>query len=351
MDPLPTCNPLSSHDFPLPSGRRFGPNELCRPVSGELVPEGSTFLDAVSQKPFIQLRQYAQQPFWDDATGIMFWIWRRQSGKSFHAAAKALRRMMMIRGLLSVFCSASVNLGVEFVRKEAIIWTQITEQYRRAVSESGLKLTCSADDDKGRLLDLDAVCDLFEHQKLETKIWHDRTTYSRSIVVAPNPDTAVGWTGDIWLDEFGRMPEFKEVLEAVLPFMSSNQQFRLLGITTPPPDDQHYSWEMTIPTDEEFQTNPNGNWYRSAAGFLCHRVDAWDAHAAGVPMYDDQSRKVITPEEHRARAFDKTAWDRNFGLKFIRGGQAAVRLADLQQAMSAGVGGCVGLDISEEIAA
>ncbi|HEY8898917.1 MAG TPA: hypothetical protein VIM61_00680 [Chthoniobacterales bacterium] len=299
--------------------------------------------------PLINLREYAKEPFWKDDLGIMFWIWRRQAGKSFTAAAKALRRMMEIRGLLSVFCSASVNLGVEFVRKEAQIWALMLDTYRKAVAAQGLMLTSSADNDRGELLDIDAIADLFEHQKLETKIWHDRTTYSRSIVVAPNPDTAVGWTGDIWFDEVGRMPEFKDVLEACLPFMSSNPQFRLLGITTPPPDDQHYSWEITMPGEQEFKTNPRGNWYRSQAGYLCHRVDAWDAHAAGVPMYDDQTREPITPEEHRQRAFDKTAWDRNFGLKFITGGQAAVSLGALQLAMAGGRGQCLGIDVTEEI--
>jgi hypothetical protein len=307
-------------------------------------------MSEMPRQPLIQLRPYAQEPFWNDSLGIAFWIWRRQSGKSFTAAAKALRRMMQIRGLLSVFCSASVNLGVEFVRKEAVIWAMLLQKYRALVKEQGLMLTTSADDSKGDLLDLDAIADLFEHQKLETKIWHDRTTYSRSIVVAPNPDTAVGWTGDIWLDEFGRMPEFKDVLEAVLPFMSSNPQFILLGITTPPPDDKHYSWELTIPEEQEFQTNPKGNWYRSAAGYMCHRVDAWDSNMAGVPMYDDQTRQPITPEEHRARAFDKEAWDRNFGLRFITGGQAAVSLLSLQQAMAAGRGQTLAINVSEEIA-
>jgi len=303
-------------------------------------------------KPLIKLRPYAEEPFWEDKLGIAFWIWRRQAGKSFHAAAKALRRMMVIRGLLSVFCSASVNLGVEFVRKEAQIWAMMLDTYRKLARENALSLTSSADDDKGNLLDLDAIADLFEHQKLETKIWHDRTTYSRSIVVAPNPDTAVGWTGDIWLDEVGRMPEFKDLLEAILPFMSSNPQFRLLGITTPPPDDKHYSWEITMPAEQEFTVNPKGNWYRSTAGYMCHRVDAWDAHAAGIPMYDDVTREPISPEEHRSRAFDKTAWDRNFALRFIAGGQAAVSLGSLARAMALGKeAGCVALNFSEEIAA
>lgn len=295
--------------------------------------------------PIIKLRPYAVAPFWDDDTGIVFWVWRRQSGKSFHAGAKALRRMMQIRGLLSVFVSASIALGMEFIRKEAVIWSMVLEAFRKAAQQQGLLLTSNADG-----LDLDAICDLFEHQRLETRIWHDKTTYSRSIVVAPNPDTAVGWTGDIWMDEFGRMPDFKDVLEAVLPFMSSNPQFRLLGITTPPPDDGHYSWEMVLPPQEEFPVNPQGNYYTSQAGYLVHRVDAFDAAAAGVPMYDDKSREPISPEEHRARAFDKTAWDRNFGLRFVSGGQSALSLGAIGRAMALGTTAeCRAVDVTEEV--
>lgn len=304
----------------------------------------------MENKPLIQLREYAKEPFWRDDLGIMFWLWRRQSGKSFTAACKALRRMMEIPGLSSYFVSASVALGVEFVRKEAEVWQKVLANYRTLVNQSGQKFESNCPWQDG-LPEIDALCDLFEHQRLMTKIWHDRTTSSRSVVIAPNPDTAVGWTGDIWMDEVGRMPAFKDVLEAILPFMSSNPQFRLLMITTPPPDDSHYSWELFLPPTEEFPVNARGNWFVSEAGYDVHRVDAWDAHAAGIPMYDDKTRQPVTPEEHRTKAFDKAAWDRNFALKFIAGGTAALSLAAVQRAMEQGMGHCIGVDISEPISA
>lgn len=302
-------------------------------------------LASAARPPLIQLRPYQEEAFWSES-GIEFWLWRRQAGKSFTAACKALRRMMEIRGLSSFFVSASVALGTEFVRKEAEVWAKVLEKMRAATESAGLKLESNADG-----LSIDDVADLFEHQKLETKIWHDRTTYSRSRVIAPNPDTAVGWTGDIWMDEFGRMPEFQAVLEAVLPFMSSNPQFRLLGITTPPPDDAHYSWELVLPPVDEFAIHERGNWYRSQAGYKVHRCDAWDAYAAGVPMYDDETRTPLTPEEHRAKAFDKTAWDRNFGLRFIAGGTAALSLASLLVAMERGKHLGAAENVTEEVAA
>ena len=305
--------------------------------------------------PLIALRTYAEDPFWNDTDGMQFWLWRRQAGKSFTAANKALRRMMEVPGLSSFFVSASVALGTEFVRKESEVWTKVLSEMKRRAASIGQELHTYATD-KGRVLefdhtDLDALSEIFEAQKLETRIYHDNTTYSRSRVIAPNPETAVGWTGDIWLDEVGRMPQFKEVLEAVLPFMSSSPQFRLLGITTPPPEDDHYSWELFAPAaGQEFTANPRGNYYISQAGYKVHRCDAWDAHAAGISLFDDITRKPLTPEEHRAKAYDKTAWDRNFALKFIMGGQAAVSLNDINRAMSGPLCGTA-LDITERLVA
>lgn len=295
--------------------------------------------------PLVKLRPYAVDPFWDDTLRTAFWIWARQKAKSTTMASRAMRRGMEIRGLTSVFASASILLGSEVIRKEVAIWTEVMRAFRKLIEEQGrLKFDMPALD-----LDEDAICDLFEHSKLETKIWHDQTTYSRSIVVAPNPDTAVGWTGDIYLDEFGRIENFQDVLEAVLPFMTSNPQFRLLASSTPPPDDTHYSYELTVPQVEDFPVNPKGNWYKSQAGFWIHRVDAWDALAAGVQMYDDVTGEPVTPEEHRSRAFDKTAWDRNHGLRFIRGGSAAISLHVLHFAMERGKNEGIATDITEQI--
>ncbi len=289
--------------------------------------------------PLIKLRTYAEDPFWDDQTGIQFWLWRRQAGKSFTAACKALRRMMMVPGLSSFFVSASVALAAEFIRKEAEVWQKVLAAYRLACEAQKQELHTYATEN-GRALefdpnDLDTLSEVFEAQKLETRIYHSNTTYSRSRVIAPNPSTAVGWTGDIWLDEVSRMPELKDVLEAVEPFMNSNPQFRLLAITTPAPDDKHYSWELFAPRsgEEEYTPNARGNYYTSQAGIRVHRVDAWDAQLAGVKLYDNTTRAIVTPEEHRAAAYDKTAWDRNYALRWIKGGSAALSITDIERAM------------------
>lgn len=296
-----------------------------------------------AQQPLIKLRDYQGKAFWKTIR-MFFLLWRRQAGKSFTLACKGLDRMMERRDHTCVFGSASIKLGTEFIRKEAQVWQIILQQYREVAKSQNLRLTSTADG-----LGFDDLCDLFEHQKLETKIWHDRTTYSRSIVVAPNPDTAVGWTGDIFLDEVGRVPDLKDVLEAIEPFIASNPEFIFWMATTPPPDDSHYSFDLFEPPVSEFEVNAEGNLYEAPSGIEVHRFDVFDGEEAGVTLYHPKTGEPVTPEEHRALAFDKSAWDRNYGLKFISGGIAALSRAALARAMDRGDGQCLGINVTEPL--
>jgi hypothetical protein len=301
--------------------------------------------------PAITMRPYQAEGF-RHTSGMMAELARRQAGKSFGLACTALDWMM--ESVCDViFASAALRLGQENIRKEAEVWRTATDKLRLAAAAGGMRLTTSADKGtKGELLDLDAVADLFEHQKLETKLWHSRTRCSRSLVVAPNPDTAVGWSGNVILDEVGRIPDFRDVYEAMEPIVSSNSGFKVRMATTPPPDDAHYSYELLAPPPElegSFRPNPRGNWYTSRLGILVHRTDAWDAALAGVPLYDLKTREALTPEDHRARAVDRQAWDRNYGLRFLSGGLSAVSLAALFHAQANGNATGLGINITDKL--
>jgi hypothetical protein len=305
----------------------------------------------VTPEPPIQFLAYQQAVFWCEYRYFLL-LWRRQAGKSFTLACKALDRMMERRSHLCVFVSASIALGSEFVLKEALVWQEILGKYRALLTANGGDLSIHEAGREKQLpsdLDVDALADLFEHSKLETRIWHDKTTYSRSRVVAPNPATAVGWTGDIFMDEVGRIPELKAVCEAVGPIMSRRPEFIWWQSTTPPPDDSHYSFELFFPPEIEFPLNPAGNWYVSKTGIDVHRADAWDVHAAGQPLYDLKTGKAQTPEESRAAAFDKAGWDRNFALKFLQGGSSVVGFGSLARARLMGRGKCLAVSVSEGV--
>jgi hypothetical protein len=297
-----------------------------------------------NSSPVVTMLPHQEELFWRDDLRRCAAIWRRQGRKSTTLANIALRRMMERKNHTCIFGSAAVLIGGEFLRKEVQTWKQFITAMHSLAAAQHLRAESNADD-----LDVDAACDLFEHSKLEVKIWHDKTSYSRSVVVACNPDTAVGWTGDIFLDEVGRIADYKDVLEAVLPFMDNNPEFILRMATTPPPDDTHYSWEYLVPPTEDFVVNPRGNWYRAQSGIWVHRADVFDTCAAGLALFDPDSGQPITPEEHRKKAFDKTAWDRNYACRFVRGGVAAISIAALQTAMLKGVITCSAENVTDEI--
>lgn len=67
-------------------------------------------------------------------------------------------------------------------------------------------------------------------------------------------------------------------------------------------------------------------------------------------LHHPKTGKPITPTEHLALAFDKAGWDRNYGLKFLTGGTAAVSLAAILHAQMAGAElGLMGVNIGEEV--
>lgn len=303
-----------------------------------------------NNNPIIQLRP-SQAAVFRMEVGMMAFLWRRQLGKSFTLGNIALDWMM--ESVCDViFASAALRLGQENIRKEAEVWRTVTEALRQAAEQRGGMLTTNADDDHGQLLDVDAVADLFEHQKLETKFWHNNTQSSRSLVVAPNPDTAVGWTGHVILDEVGRIPNFREVYEAMEPIISSQADYRIRMATTPPPDDTHYSYELLCPpAGAEFQPNEAGNFYTTEAGLLVHRADADDGYLGGVPLYDLKTREPLTPEEHRSVAIDRQAWDRNYGLAFLQGGSAALSKIALLRAQESGKDEGIAINITDTLTA
>lgn len=289
-----------------------------------------------------------------DAHRVSGLVARRQYGKTTIASRIALKKMMRTPGHTIVFGSVKLDLGREIVRKEAEAMQKafalLAAQAAQANSLLEVADTTRASQlsTRNSQLSPDDFADLYEHSRLEFRLWHDRTTYSRTKVVALTP-AAVGETGDLILDEVGRVRNFREVWEAVSPIIASNPQFRCLLTTTPPPDDAHYSFELLAPPlGAELGINPQGNWYRSDLGVWVLRLSAEDAYADGVPLYDDDTGAPISPAESRQRASDKDAWDRNYACQFTIGGTAACGLLQLDTAQRRGVGQCALFQIQDD---
>lgn len=262
--------------------------------------------------------------------GMLLMLWRRQGRKTTTFAWQALRWMLEHKGCLVTFATCSLSLGSELTEREVQMLLSIVQAIRGEVS--GAKVESPADN-----LPWYDVADLYTHNRLEVSLHHDRTTRSRTKIIAANYATARGYSGYVLLDEIGFIRDFKLFFEAVEPIFSANPDYRLWMATTPPEDDSHFSYELSAyPPGLEFQPNPRGNWYENESGLPVHRVSAQDAEAAGVPLYDSKTRAKVSPGQHRAKALDKSAWDRNYGLIFQNGGISAVGLVALMQAQALG---------------
>jgi hypothetical protein len=300
-----------------------------------------------SAEPFIRMRAGQRKLFQlVDVYRMIAFVARRQYGKTTTFGNIALKKMMQNRDHTIIFGSAKLNLSREIVRKESsVLERSIAEAVRQSQGSADANPILVADGFDGKIPDAlthDDFAELFEASRLEFRYYHTRSSYSRTKVVALRPDT-VGETGDLMADEVGRINNWQEVWEAIEPIVASNPTFKLLLSTTPPPDDAHYSFEQLCPPPGTiFPINPEGNLYESVKEVTVQRVDAFDAYADNVPLYDLKSGKPMSPDESRAKAFDKEAWDRNYGCIFVTGGSAAIGLMPLMDAQQRGKNlGCV----------
>jgi hypothetical protein len=286
-------------------------------------------------------------------------LWERQSGKSTTFADMALFEMMRYRWRTCIYASASLLLAQEIVlkqsqrvdvsareiiEKESGVLFEAAGRYSAEAGQAGLLFqTCDAAKDKAvKGLAAADFAELFESQRLEFRVYHDKSTYSRTKVIAPNIATARSWSGTVFLDEVAFIRAFRELMTALVPVISTNPDFKLIIGTTPPQDDDtHYSFELlSPPAGMEFPPSAKGNWYESELGVQVHRADAYDTFAAGKKIYDLRSGKPITPDEAFAKALNKDGHRINHFLRWMIGGAAACDLLRLKTAMERGIGNC-----------
>jgi hypothetical protein len=184
----------------------------------------------------------------------------------------------------------------------------------------------------------DSFAELFSQQRLEFRVYYDRTSYSRTKVIAPNIATARSWSGTVLLDEIAFIRNFRELMTALLPVISADKQFKLILSTTPPEfDDTHYSFELLAPpAGLKFEPNPEGNWYTSESGMRVHRADAFDTALAGKKIFDLKTGAEISPQEAFNRAPNKDGHRIAHWLTWMLGGSAACDMLRLRTAQERG---------------
>lgn len=232
----------------------------------------------MSRQAKFQLRSYQAPVFRDRKTPVMVLHWSRQIGKSFTLASWAVDRLLTRPGRLVVVLSNSKDNGREFALKSA----EVARAAGAAVRELDLAPEGS---------------EVFEEMQYEVRVTVGGKT-GRIKVLAANPRTARGFSGDLILDEFAFHQDAEAIWDAAEPILASNPDFLCRIAST---------------------GNGTGSmFYRMATGgvFPLSRVRRSDAYAAGVRIRSAITGESITPEQARAEALDKASYDQNYECAF-----------------------------------
>lgn len=231
---------------------------------------------AKAAAPIIQFRPYQLPVFLDRTSGVMLLHWSRQIGKSFTLAAWAVDRLLTRPGRLVTVLSNSRDNGAEFLQKCA----EVCRLLEQAFTQEDLSPDAT-----------------YEAMRMELRITVSGKT-GRIKVLAANPRTARGFSGDLILDEFAFHEDSPAIWEAAEPILSSNADY-LCRIASTGNGKHNMFFKMCA--DDQFKLS---------------RVPRSLAWKQGVKVYDPNTRKPITPDEARAKAMDKAAYDQNYECAF-----------------------------------
>ncbi len=219
----------------------------------------------------LKFRVYQKDIFNDRTSGVVVLCWSRQIGKSFVLASWAVDRLLTRPGRLVTVLSNSKDNGREFVLKCAEVCRELGVAMESA-DYSGIA---------------------YEDMSYEIAITV-KGKKGRIKVLAANPRTARGFSGDLILDEFAFHEDSYKIWEAAEPILSSNPDYLCRVAST------------LNGTRDMFYRMVSENLFKLSL------VRRSDAYKLGVKIYDANTREPITPEAARAQALDKTAYDQNY---------------------------------------
>ena len=240
--------------------------------------------------PGLHFRRYQLASFVDHATKTVIEHWSRQIGKSYTYAAWAVDRLLRNPGRLVTVLSNSRDNGAEFVAKVREVCDRMGEII------DGLEQDDNADElDRGAALSEDVK---YANMRFEVKITIGGKT-GRIKVLAANPRTARGFSGDLILDEFAFHEDSAAIWEAAEPIISSNPDYLCRILST---------------------GNGRRNMFYqliSEGRIRYRRIRRSDAWATGdLHIYSQIDGREITPGEAREQASDKRAYEQNYECAF-----------------------------------
>ncbi|MBI3885917.1 MAG: DUF935 family protein, partial [Opitutae bacterium] len=241
----------------------------------------------ITSKALVSFRKYQKRVFWDHVTKTLIIHWSRQVGKSYTLAAWAVDRLLMNPGRLVTVLSNSRANGLEFVLKCQEVCRKLGQAIELESNHA----------------ELDKRTDISEDMKYDLMRGEVRITVEgvvgRILVLAANPRTARGFSGDLIMDEFAFHENSAAIWEAAEPIISSNPDF-LCRIASTGNGKRNMFFQLI-----------------SEGRIPYYRVRRSDAWAAGeIKIYSAVTGKEITPAQARAEASDKRAYDQNYECMF-----------------------------------
>lgn len=285
---------------------------------------------------------------------VIVLYWTRRGRKSTTMGSIAFDEMSREAGRTVISASASLLLGTELVNmtvtaaEQAILVANeaqaVNSVFESSAEEHKLDYKC-ADAETGKIyhgLTRDDFADLYRSKRLEMRLYHDKTTYSRQLVIAPNPATARGWRGTVLRDEAAFTATNLEIAlrEAVDPIFRDVPDLKMIYGSNLCRDDRHPFFEMTMPpADLDLPVNPAGNFYRGQDDILVHRVTLRDAYAAGHVLYDNKG-EAMTYEQFARQPSNRAQMPYNYDLEHKMGGSSAIDLLALLSSQQRGAQTC-----------
>lgn len=263
-------------------------------------------------RPLVAFRGYQQASFWDHSGKTLIEHWSRQIGKSYTYAAWAVDRLLRYPGRLVTVLSNSRENGAEFVAKAQDVCRKLGQAIETESNQA----------------ELDGQPAISEDVKYENMRFEIRLTVGGQVgrikVLAANPRTARGFSGDLILDEFAFHEDSAAIWEAAEPIISSHPDFLCRILST---------------------GNGRRNMFYqliSEGRIKYRRIRRSDAWATGeLKIYSQVDGREITPAEARAQSSDKRAYDQNYECAFEDENTPLLTAELISAAERAELSGCV----------
>ncbi len=241
----------------------------------------------------VQLLKPYQRAVYDDASRLVAWIAGRQVGKSFAAAARAVRLAMTAPKTDVLVASPSERQSYEAVLK-CRDWATAFDFAAEQVLEER--------DGPGALMKAATIC--FRNG-------------SRIIAVPGKPDTVRGYSAHVWMDEFAFFEDPDATWRAILPSISNPLRGQKTALVTSTPNGRggrgRRFWSIVTAggtVDPHAPPAALGTAER-------YRANAWSVHR--TPVTVAAPLLGLDLYELRDAVDDEDAWRQEFLCEFIDG--------------------------------